>query len=455
MAGRRWRFGSRRGVVIVALAAGGLAGIVTGVALLSGAVPSAAGPSPEVLHVAPALVQAGQSVELTAATMCRQPGRGSCTVRRADALVRPDGTVGWTDVPGTLREGAFHFEVAPELVPEGGFSYWLRFDTIDGGHHPYPPGGERSPIRVLTTAGLPQRTIGEVSWNEVRSADAVALRLPFGHADGEIGRLLPEGGEGQIVAHGSFDVGPGGSIYVDDWANGRIEMFDARGAFVRSFRSPTDRPADIVVAPDGGMALSTLGEGAQAFELSARGQILGRYPVGYGIASRVGTGPNGPKVLVGPSQWAAVRTTVGRPLSPELQAQLQSATPPQPDGAIGISQSLSGGRIAFAWVRGDGSRAGAVVTFPRGVQPGSDYFVRPLPDGGAIAARGLWDATHYALAILRFDAAGDIDAFSLLPEPSTHQAARFSTVRFAQPHAVLMAVDRPRAVLIERFEVTS
>jgi hypothetical protein len=441
--------------VIVALAAGGLAGIVTGAALLSGAAPPVGGPAPGVLHVAPALVQSGAKVELTAATMCRQPDRDSCTVNGARALVRPDGAVGWTGVRGTLREGAFHFEVAPQLVPEGGFAYWLEFDTADGRRHAYPPGGDRSPIRVLTTAGLPQRTIDEIAWGEVHHPDAVVLRLPFGHADGEIGRLLPEGGEGQIVAHGSFDVGPGGSIYVDDWANGRIEVFDARGAFDRSFRAPTDRPADIAVGADGAMALSTLGEGAQAFELSPRGETVGRYPVGYGIASRVATGPGGPRVLVGPSQWAAVRSTVGRPLPPQLQAQLQSATPPQIDGAIGISQSLPGGRIAFAWVRGDGSRAGTVVTFPKGVQPGSDYFVRPLADGGAIAARGLWDATHYAVAVLRFDAAGDIGSFSLLPEPSTHQAARFSTVRFAEPDTVLIAVDRPRAVLIEGFEVTS
>jgi hypothetical protein len=200
--------------------------------------------------------------------------------------------------------------------------------------------------------------------------------------------------------------------------------------------------------------LSTLGEGAQAFELSPSGEVLGRYPIGYGIAARVGVAPSGPKVMVGPSQWAAVRTTVGRPLPAELQAQLQSATTPQPDGAIGVSQSLSGGRIAFAWARQDGSRAGAVVAFPRGVQAGSDYFVRPLPDGGAVAARGLWDATHYAVALLRFDPAGSIEAFSLLPEPSAHQAARFSTVRFAAPDRVLVAIDRPRGVVIEGFEVS-
>ena len=112
-----------------------------------------------------------------------------------------------------------------------------------------------------------------------------------------------------------------------------------------------------------------------------------------------------------------------------------------------------GGRIAFAWIRGDGSRAGAVLTLPRGVQPGSDFFVRPLDGGGAIAARGVWDATHFGVVALRFDALGRVVASSLLPEPSHHQVARFSTVRFRAPGEVLVAVDRGHGVRILRFEV--
>ena len=46
--------------------------------------------------------------------------------------------------------------------------------------------------------------------------------------------------------------------------------------------------------------------------------------------------------------------------------------------------------MAFVWARPDGSRAGAVLRLPAGAQAGVDYFVRGVPDGGAIAARGLW-----------------------------------------------------------------
>ena len=181
--------------------------------------------------------------------------------------------------------------------------------------------------------------------------------------------------------------------------------------------------------------------------------MIGRYPVGYGIVSRVAVGPEGPRAMVGPAQWVAVRTVPGTPLAPELQARMQSAVAPQPDGGVGLSQSLPNGRIAFAWVRGDGSRAGAVLRLPHGVQPGSDFFVRPLDDGGAVAARGVWDASHFGVAVLRFDPLGRVVWSSVLPEPSHHQVARFSTVRFRAPGEVLVAVDRAHRVQILRFEV--
>ena len=436
------------------LAAGVVLGAAAGAAMLTGAAPPSAaeGPRPVVLHVAPALVDAGADLELSAATMCRTPGRASCTVDAARAWVRPQGAVGWTRVAGRPGEGAYRFDVSGTLIPEGGFDYWLEFRTEAGTAEAYPPGGARAAIRVLTVSGLPQRAFPRIDWNAVQPADGVAVSMRYGTADGEVGVELPKG-DGEIVGHGSFDVGPRGQVYVDDWANGRIQVFSREGVFVRAFRSPVDEPADLAVARGGGVVLATLGEDAEAYELSPKGAVVGRYPVGYGIVSRVAVGPDGPKAMVGPAQWAAVRTAPGRPLAPELQARMQSAVAPQPDGAVGLSQSLPDGRVAFAWVRDDGSRAGAVLTLPHGVQAGSDFFVRPLDDGGAIAARGVWDATHFGVMTLRFDALGRIVSSSLLPEPSHHQVARFSTVRFRSPGEVLVAVDRARGVQILRFEV--
>jgi hypothetical protein len=452
--GERERRRIPRRVAATGIVAGVILGAAAGAAMLTGASPPppASGPLPVVLHVAPALVDAGSDLELTAATMCRTPGRPSCSVDAARAWVRPEGAAGWTRVTGRPAQGAYRFDIAGTLIPEGGFDYWLEFRTEAGASQAYPPGGARAPIRVLTATGLPEGGFPDFDWNEVRAPDGVALSMRFGSGDGDVGVDLPQG-DGEIVGHGSFDVGPDGAIYVEDWVNGRIEVFSRSGRFVRAFRSPLDEPADLAVDRDGGIVLGSLGEDARAFELAPDGAVIGRYPVGYGIVSRVGVGPEGPRVLVGPSQWAAVRTEPGRPLAPELQARLQSAVAPQPDGAVGLSQSLPNDRIAFAWVRGDGSRAGVVLRLPGGVQAGSDYFVRPLPDGGAVAARGLWDATHFGVALLRFDALGRVVSSSLLPEPSHHQAARLSTVRFRSPGEVLVAVDRPHGVAILRFEV--
>jgi hypothetical protein len=452
--GQRERRRVPRRLVVAGVAAGAILGAAAGAAMLTGAAPpsGAAGPRPVVLHVAPALVDAGNDLELSAATMCRTPGRASCTVDAARAWVRPQGAAGWSRVPGRAGAGAYRFVVSGALIPEGGFDYWLEFRTEAGTTQAYPPGGARAAIRVVTVTGLPERAFPAIRWDAARAPDGVAVSMPYGSDDGQVGIELPEG-DGEIVGHGSFDVGPDGAIYVDDWVNGRVEVFSPSGRFERAFRSPVDRPADLAVGIDGSVTLGTLGEHAQAIELGPNGFVVGRYPVGYGIVSRVATGPDGPKAMVGPSQWAALRTAPGRPLAPELQARLQSSVAPQPDGALGVSQSLGGRRIAFAWVRGDGSRAGAVLRLPRGIQPGSDFFVRPLDDGGAVAARGVWDATHFGVMALRFDALGRIVSSSLLPEPSHHQVARFSTVRYRAPAEVLVAVDRARGVKILRFEV--
>jgi hypothetical protein len=452
--GQRERRHAPRRLVAAGIAAGAILGAAAGAAMLTGAAPppSATGPRPVVLHVAPALVDAGADLALSAATMCRIPGRASCTVDAARAWVRPQGAAGWTRVPGHVDDGAYRFDVSGTLVPEGGFDYWLEFRTQAGTAEAYPPGGPRAAIRVLTVAGLPERAFPAVDWSGVRAPDGVAVSMRYGSDDGQVGIELPKG-DGEIAGHGSFDVGPDGSIYVDDWVNGRVQVFSRSGRFERALRSPVDEPADLAVAGDGSMVLGTLGEDAEAFELSPKGTVIGRYPVGYGVVSRVAVGPDGPKAMVGPSQWAAVRVSPGRPLAPALQARLQSTVAPQPDGAVGVSQSLAGRRIAFVWVRTDGSRAGSVLKLPRGIQSGSDFFVRPLDDGGAVAARGVWDPTHFGVVVLRFDALGRVVSSALLPEPSHHQVARFSTVRYRTPGEVLEAVDRRRGVKILRFEV--
>lgn len=451
MGPRRIRAGTRRRLLGAGLAVGVLVGAASGAAMFTGAAPSIGGPRPLVLHAAPALVVAERPAQLAAATFCHAPDAPSCEVVAATGFVRPAGVTGWSPVEGRFIEGAYRFTVPSEYVPAEGFTYRFEFRTRDGGTIAYPPGGEQGAIRVVTTAGLPVRQIPPFLW-EPREADGVAVAMPYGDGDGEVGRWTGTDEE-VVVGPSSFDVADDGSVLVSDWVHHRIQEFSPSGRFRRALPMPTGRPVDLAVGADGAIALSTLGTSATVFELDARGGVLGRYPVAFGVASKVSATPTGPRVLVGAAQWAPVRSRPGVPLEASAQGKLETTSVPLRDGTIGSSADVDQGSFASVWTRPDGSRGGAVVRLPSGVEGGTDYFVRPLPDGGAIVAKGLWDATHFGVGLFRFGASGQIVSFDLLPEPSTEQAARYSTVRFLAPDQVLLAVADDRGVHIDRFDV--
>lgn len=445
------RHTTRRRVAAVGLVVGVLVGAVSGAALFTGAAPPSGGPRPTVLHAAPAVVPARLPAQLTAATFCEDPRVPSCRVERAAGFVRPAGLGGWTALEARFREGAYRVTVPAELIPDDGFSYRFEFTTADGAVLAYPPGGEVSAIRVVTTAGLPVRQVPGFDW-QPRPSDGTVVAMPYGDEDGEVGRWT--GSEEEVVVGpSSFDVTADGEVLVADWIHGRIHRFTAAGRYRRSLRLPADGPVDIAAVPDGGIAVTTLGSGATAFELDPRGGLVGRYPVGFGVVSRVASAPGGPRVLVGPGQWAPVRSRPGAPLEPGEQGRLQTASVALPDGALAVSSDVDDGVFAVVWTRPDGSRAGATVELPAGVAGGTDYLVRPLDDGGAVVAKGLWDETHFGVGLFRFDAAGRIASFDLLPEPSAEQAARYSTVRFRSPGEVLVAFADDRGVHIDRFQV--
>jgi hypothetical protein len=442
---RRWFTG---------LVVGLMAGAALGAALLVGASPPPpAGPSPYILHAAPAVVDSSTAVTLGATSVCARPDEDSCRIVAAAAYIRPAGAAGWSRIAGLRAEGGFRFRVPAQLVPPDGFAYWLRFTTGTGTEVAYPPGADAAPVRVLTTAGLPTRSIpGAFSWQRRRSPDGHALRVPFGATDGRVGRT-PERPDEPSEGPSSFDVAADGSIWVADWVNRRIELFGRDGRYVRAFASPASVAVDLAVTPGGGTYLATLGTDATAYELDASGAVVGRYPVGFGVSARVAASGSGPRVFVGPGEWAAVSLRTGIPLTAAAQGRSSTSSVPLPDGAVGLSAPLGRSRVAVTWTRPDGSRAGAVVRLPSGVAVGAGYFVRPLPDGGAILAQGLWDETHAGVGVIRFDANARIRSFALLPEPSSRQAARFSTVRFRAPDEVLEATRTDRAYVIDRFEV--
>ena len=94
-----------------------------------------------------------------------------------------------------------------------------------------------------------------------------------------------------------------------------------------------------------------------------------------------------------------------------------------------------------------------MLRLPSGAQPGVDYFVRGLPDGGAIAARGLWSEVGEAVALLRFAPDGSLLRAELIAPPSREMDATASTVRFRAPDEVLVVYADADGIRIERFEV--
>jgi hypothetical protein len=260
-------------------------------------------------------------------------------------------------------------------------------------------------------------------------------------------------GDEQPLGPSSFDVAPDGSLHVADWVHRRVLVLSPRGALRRTVPLPVRRPVDVAVGDRGELAVTTLGLGATAFELGADGRVTGRYAVETGVAERIALTPGGPHVWVGPAQWAPVRSSAGAALPAEAQSRGLAAAVPGRDGAVALSQDLAGGRVAFVWARPDGSRAGAVLRLPAGVEPGVDHFVRGLPDGGAIAARGLWSGQGEAVALLRFAADGSLVSADLIAAPTREMDAAASAVRFRAPDEVLAAYADARGFRIERSEV--
>ncbi|MFL5766724.1 MAG: hypothetical protein ACJ758_02635, partial [Actinomycetota bacterium] len=112
---------------------------------------------------------------------------------------------------------------------------------------------------------------------------------------------------------------------------------------------------------------------------------------------------------------------------------------------------LDEGRVALTWRRGSAEH-GTILTLPDGVRAGTEYFAQPLADGGAALALGVWSEHHNGVGLFRFDAAGSVRSFSLLPEPSTRADARASTVRWADGR-VLEAIDHANGMSIESFDL--
>ena len=443
---------SNRRLLVAGVLVGLTIGAAVGMSALTGAAPEViGGVRPVVLHVAKVLAEPGTDLELAAGVACPGLEPEACRASRAAVHVLPAAGGGWTEIPGALDGPGWRFLVPGRLIPDAGFSYWVELLIGDGAAVRLPAAGPAAPFRVVTTAGLRSvRWPGGFDWDRVTPPDEVIARMSYGAAGDEVGRVGGSGDQ-QALGPSSFDVGPDGSIHVADWVHRRILVLSPRGRLRRAVPLPVERPVDLAVTAGGEYALTTLGVRATAFELRPDG----RYEVLTGVAERVAATPAGPQVWVGPAQWAPVRSAPGSALPAEAQARGLAQAVAGRDGSVAVSQDLGDGRIAFVWARPDGSRTGAVLELPDGVQPGVDHLVRALPDGGAIAANGVWAEDDQGVALLRFAADGSLKTASLIEPPSSEMDAAASAVRFREPHEVLVFRSGPNGIGIERYEVTA
>jgi len=410
-------------------AVGLLVGVLTGATLgaiarsTQQAAPPPA-PAVTVFHDPPVLARPGVPMTLNAVAVCEPAEAVGCQITKATADVRISNGATRTIV-GSKANGGFVFTVPAEYVTDGGFSYTLAFKTSTGGVA-YP--SDRTPLVVTTTAGFVSVALPAFSWDDAATPSSVVVSLAPGDGRREIGRT-EVAGDGESLGPSSFAVTPERGVAVSDWVNDRILVFDADGRRTGAIALPEHMTFDIAATADGAVALS-LGAERTLYELSPSGAVRSRRAVAEGTM-RLSPNTSAPALEIAPGD---VRSLRGGSLADPVAA----------------SEVLSDTEFGVRW----GTGPGAIVTLPAGVRVGPEQFVHPLDDGGVVVARGVWDDTHSAVAVIELGADASLRSFTLLPEPSTSQDARFSTVRWRGPD-VLAAYDRGARYEIRSFEVMS
>src|SRR5262245_11807229 len=240
---------SPKRLLIAGIAAGLAIGAAVGASTLTGASSEGPdGPRPVVLHVARVLADPDEDLSLTAGLFCPGAEASACDVASATAHVLSSGSDGWTDVPGVAQESGYRFVVPRSLVTEDGLSYWLEFGIEGGDGVRFPEGGAGTPFRVVTTAGLRDAEWpgGSVDLDSPRTSDSAVTRLGYGDETNQVGRVGGVGDE-QPLGPSSFDIGPGGAIFVADWVHERVMVLSARGRYLRAMPLPARRPVDVAI----------------------------------------------------------------------------------------------------------------------------------------------------------------------------------------------------------------
>ncbi len=347
-----------------------------------------------------------------------------------------------------VRDDRVRFDVPASVTGSHGFRYRIGVENVLGQTSAYPPGGDAE-LRVRSTAGLRHVRLPAFSWRDTLAGDPL-VELPYGAAPGEVG-ILQAQGDGLASGESSFDVGPGGELYVADRVNRRIQILDPDGRYRSELPLPDQQAVDIAISPSGEVFSATLGDAAQVSRIVGSG-AASTVALPFGVVARLRVGTDGLMAAVGDAQYVPV--PVGSaPIGAADQALRMQAGPPSDGPAASLTGPVGDHAFAATWTDARGGAHGALVRLPSDVFVGSDYFTHPLPDGGALVAQGLYAPGHNVVGILRLGPNGAIEEFRRLPEPSFRQDARWSTVRWRDPGDVLVIYEDPQGVRIDRFEV--
>ncbi len=305
-------------------------------------------PDFEVLHLPPGLVLRGQPVTLGVQiqTSDFRPGEGEAYVRGDQGgkftQLRFCGGCGGVKVPDKFLTGKF-FE-----------DYVIGRDPATDRSLTVPPAGAKAPYRTFILNKPPSLSLGVHQFGHLRQPGAIVARAAEGTGPDEVGVSCehPE----DCAFPWSFDVGPDGSVWVVDLANGRIQGWTPGHPEKPSRRIPVSFiPLDVTVGPDGTVYVSGHEQGGSTLHLAVwaytpSGHLKWMARILSEIANdHIRVGPSGVLYDIGGFGWAPVTDAGGNPLSLVDQRRLVKPFQPVSDSVQLVISALHGFEPAKDW----------------------------------------------------------------------------------------------------------
>lgn len=169
-----------------------------------------------------------------------------------------------------------------------------------------------------------------------RTSSIKSIKIPYGSGAHQLGTIRE--GEGAQVGPTSFFVAPDGKRYICDTANGRIQVFDANGNWLKTLALKGDAPEDITVDEQGNLYVYDVN--GTLYHYNASGTLAGEFAIDE---SRWQS--RGPMHMVGDTLYARVNgsgdfalgTRVDGKWVPNTNKLAENGVDGVEDGIVGLS----------------------------------------------------------------------------------------------------------------------